>query len=130
MLFGDKRIVIDVEVDEDGGHPAIAVECEVSRMCTLTSVFQRETMFGAACSVVFLRLNPDACDAGPIHLEERVKVIATRINELMANPPAASPVPFVEYYYYHSNCHGHIDFTQQQKDAIVVNRVFPENLQK
>lgn len=129
LLYGDRRLVIDVEVDEDGGHPQENPECQVSRMSTLTAIFQKENMFGADTCVYFIRFNPDpflTCDQRQeVTLDERVNVLAARINELRVNPPVAGGVPLVEYLFYRDSCLKHAEYARQHPDSIQVVRVGP-----
>ena len=66
---------------------------------------------------ITLRINPEQYDgAGPISghsIEERVALVAARVNELIAPGGMANlteTAPYVEYYYYHSACYRHIAY--------------------
>lgn len=120
ILFGDRRLVVDVEIDEDGGHPDEEPECHVGRMCGLTNIFQREDMFGPETCVYFIRFNPNEYDQDHVTLEERIQELADRITELSSDPPPISPRPMVEYMFYHSKCSKHILHAQSNPDAIEV----------
>jgi hypothetical protein len=123
ILFGDRRLVVIVEIDENGGHPDELPECHLGRMCGLTNIFQREDMFGPASCVYFIRFNPDEYDQDYVTLEERIQELADRITELSCEPPPISPRPMVEYMFYHTKCTKHIKHARNNPDAIEVVQV-------
>jgi hypothetical protein len=120
LLYADQRLVLDIEIDEEGGHPREDPSCHVARMCALTSIFQKESMFGAESHVYFIRFNPDEYADETTSLDDRVAVLATRIAELRANPPAPSGVPSVEYLFYRPSCLKHAEFAKANGDAVRV----------
>lgn len=120
ILFGSQRLVIDIEIDENGGHPDELPECHLGRMCALTNIFQKPDMFSIESCVYFLRFNPDECDTDHVLLETRIQALADRITALRCNPPLASPRPKVEYMFYHSKCFKHVLYAMSNPDAIEV----------
>ncbi len=75
---------------------------------------------GRLCPVVFIRVNPDACDATPrVCFEDRVRVVAAAIKHYMwMNESFLHELgvlkPVVHFMYYHS-VHGakHLDYVQE-----------------
>ena len=84
---------------------------------------------GETPHVFVLRFNPDERDSHlpVVDLDERLRVVATRVKQLRASDLGAYPrgIPNVEYYFYHSKCQRHIDFAASKPDAIRVGAVVP-----
>jgi hypothetical protein len=133
---------IMVEVDEDS-HSDRKSDCEAGKVHdtfqSLLKLAQEEgknrlaktTRLGEVLTpqVLFIRFNPNACDAagGPIRLDTRIQVLATRVCELLNTPAEVYQQrsmegkcmkPYVELLYYHSKRGGkHLDFYEEHKQS-------------
>ena len=78
-----------------------------------------------------IRWNPDEYDKARVSVEDRVRAVSARVNELNTVAlPGTGPVPGdneadiavprVEYHYYHTNGYKHIEHALEQKGAIKV----------
>ena len=132
FLWQYKRVVICVECDEKGGHSDLnyTPECDGGWMTdmtvALTELHQRQ--FGKAPYIFFLRFNPDERHRKQtrVDLDQRLKVVADRVNEIRALKDFKGlrrGVPMVEYYYYHSKCTQMISYTRDRPDAFRVLKV-------
>jgi hypothetical protein len=132
FLWQSKRVVICVECDEKGGHGSLnyTPECDGGWMTdmtvALTELHQRQ--FGKAPFIFFLRFNPDERHRKQtrVDLDQRLKVVADRVNEIRALKDFKGlrrGVPMVEYYYYHSKCMQMIAYTRDRPDAFRVLKV-------
>ena len=119
----DKRRIVEVEIDEDGGHPDRETSCEIGKICDQADAFNK--LAGLVANYYVIRFNPDRCDGTP--LKERIKVVAHRINELLFATPFEDKMllPQVDYYYYHESCYFQIEAAKEASTAINVGRVYP-----
>jgi hypothetical protein len=122
LAWAETGVVVIVEIDEDGGHPLRPSECELGRMWTLTSSFKQ--LLSEDTRIIFIRMNPDECDGGRFTLDERIRVVGSRVREILTfkdeRRDFSSSVPRAEYYYYHSNSKHQILAALAKPDAITV----------
>ena len=132
FLWQSKRVVICVECDEKGGHGYLnyTPECDGGWMTDMTVALSalHEKQFGKAPFIFFLRFNPDERDGKRVRvdLDQRLKVVADRVNEIRALKDFKGlrrGVPMVEYYYYHSKCQQMIAYTKAHPNAFRVLKV-------
>ena len=120
--YGNDRAIF-VEIDEHS-HVTYQTSCELGKLWDQTETAKK--LLGEHVHVYMLRLNPDRYDGGNVKLNERVAVVAAKINELMAaclpQSNTSGLVPHLGYYYYHSSAQFHIDAALAEPDSIDVFR--------
>ena len=123
----DKTKFIELEIDENGGHPERDVSCEIGKISDQADACAQ--LAGRVPNLYVLRFNPDMADGTP--LDERIKVVAARLNELFTTPfDPAMLLPQVEYYYYHEKCHFQIEAALARPKFITVGRCIPGPLRQ
>lgn len=127
--IGENRAIF-VEIDENGGHPDNTTSCELAKVSDQSIAYKKQ--YGEDTRVFMLRYNPDAFDGFKITYNDRIQVLADKINELMVADMSKyeSYRPYVGYYFYHSKCRFHIEAAMEEKDAIIVFRDRDVNLKR
>jgi hypothetical protein len=117
LWLGQDRVV-SLEIDERS-HEDRITSCELAKMHDQFVAWQ--ALVGCV-PVFYVRFNPDAFDGGIVSLEERIRVAARRVNELLTMDVAAftTLVPHVEFLYYHSNAKPHIDGVRDASESFVL----------
>ena len=111
-------LAVSVEVDEHS-HGDRDVSCELAKITDFSAV--AKAALGETCAVFVLRFNPHACTART-PLEDRVSVLAHRVNDLLAAPaPACSLRPFVEFFYYGPAGDKHVEAARNHPEAMVAS---------
>ena len=132
-LGHDPAICVVWECDENGGHPGYLKECDASWMTdmheALTYLYRKNGYVGEGLfpKVVILRWNPHERDPGyHVEMDERMDVVAARINELLTSDLSEYPTerPTVEYYYYHSKCFARIQYVCALPASIHCGKVY------
>ena len=129
----DGRIILAIVIEcDEHSHRDIKYipSCEAKKVDSVfrsiqKRVLEREKLLpdgelGRLCPVVFIRVNPDACDATPrVCFEDRVRVVAAAIKHYMWMDESylhelGVLKPIVHFMYYHS-VHGakHLDYVQE-----------------
>ena len=125
-------IAVIVEVDENGGHPDRHPQCEAAK---ITGTFRAHQHLLPGCKSTTLRINPERYDGAPSitghSLEARVALVAARVKELIAPGGMANlseTAPYVEYYFYHSDCYKHIEYARRGEAALSLSviGVYPD----
>lgn len=128
IWIGTDRVVI-AEIDENGGHGTnnYTPECDFGWVMDMTSalikLFQTNDWNNGKIPHIFvIRMNPDECDVNPQSLQNRVKLLANRINHFTSCEldDYEARIPNVEYHFYHTKCYGHIRFAVEHPNAMDV----------
>lgn len=128
LWLGKDRCIL-VEIDEHGGHGSANYTpvCDFGWMMDM--VVALSTLYaeggwneGRVPYVHIFRMNPDEYDGGMVSLESRIASLSNRIHEVFEMDVDATTclLPAVEYLYYHTKCHSHIDFAKGNPDSIRV----------
>ena len=130
LWLGLDRAIL-LEIDENGGHSTnnYSPECDLGwvmdMVAALNDLFKANGYNGGKVPfVVVLRFNPDECDTQRVSLDDRVAVVAKRINHYlkMDITPEDAMVPWIEYHFYHTKCYPHIQYAEAKQDAVRVVR--------
>lgn len=116
-----KDRTVFLEIDENGGHPDRESSCELAKLWDQAAAVRGHL---GEVAVYCLRFNPDRCDTSNDDLETRCSRVAAEVNRLlMLEDVATDPRPRISYYYYHSECHTHIEAARKETSAVVVCKV-------
>ena len=109
--------VVSLEVDEHS-HQERSTSCELGKMHDQFVAWQ--TLMGCV-PVFYVRFNPDEFDGGHISLDDRVRAVARRVNELLTMDVSGFTqlIPHVEFFYYHSKSRHHMDGVRGAPDSFV-----------
>ena len=132
MWQGPDRVVI-LEVDERGGHSdsSYTALCDLAWVIDMNSSIinlWRENNYndGKLPHVFVIRFNPEKCDRMDVDLDDRIEQIAKRITYYLTVDLSTidSPErPFLEFWYYHTKCFGHIHFAESRPNVVNVCKV-------
>jgi len=115
-------LVIVVEVDEDC-HAYYPVECELAKVSIQNEAIQLSEGV-ANVPIITLRVNPDKYHGGDVPLEERARLVASRMKELgkeyqkKKNEPSNGYMR-VEYFYYDERYYDRIEETKKYFPVMV-----------
>jgi len=128
LWLGRDRCVL-AEIDENGGHGSFnyTPRCDFGWMMDMVVALNRLYTDGSWNDgripyIHIFRMNPDECDGGSVSLDVRIQTMSARIRHVLEKgiEPADLLAPAVEYMYYHTKCHPHIDFARQHPECIRV----------
>ena len=129
LWLGHDRAII-LEVDERGGHSdgGYSPECDLGWVMDMNAALitlYRDHAYndGKVPHLVVVRFNPDECDESNVSLDDRISVVADRVNYYLTvdtSELGSSLLPLLEYHYYHSKCHGHITWARRNEDSVRV----------
>ena len=121
LLWMASDRVVNVEIDERS-HVDRLCECELGKMHDQFVAWQR--LLGCDVPVFYVRLNPDEYDGPRTTLDDRVQIVAQRVNELLVADVTAytTLVPHVEHFFYHSKARKHMDAVGDASDSFVLLR--------
>ena len=118
----DDYLVIVVEVDENC-HAYYPVECELAKVSIQNEAIQLSKGVSNV-PIITLRLNPDKYHGGDVPLEERARLVASRMKELKneyekkKNEPSNGYMR-VEYFYYDTRHYDRIEETKKYFPVMV-----------
>jgi hypothetical protein len=129
LWLGQDRVVM-LEIDERGGHSDAnySPQCDLGWVMDMNAALislYRDNAYneGNVPHVVVIRFNPDECDTQRVSLDDRVSVVAERVNYYLTvdiSRLGCSFLPLLEYHYYHSKCRPHIALAESSKESVRV----------